>query len=141
MGEEQDIRPWVAVGDIRPDFPEEVSEKIREARAREASQGEQNQKGKGTVEMKRCKTCRWWSGIRDGESFFNKGDCRISAPMLVQWGSLSDGIEVNTRWPRTEETDWCGSWDADAEIAPTTLLESGEDNCVVPLRGKSGEAP
>ncbi len=58
-----------------------------------------------------CQGCMWWSGKRKvHDDFPLMGDCRISAPVVVQVGDINSGLEYDTAWPRTEARDVCAQW-------------------------------
>jgi uncharacterized Fe-S radical SAM superfamily protein PflX len=61
-----------------------------------------------------CSMCRFWNQIDE-----NQGYCQIRAPQVIRqnihYGSSStvSGSELQTAFPVTEPTEWCGEWERD----------------------------
>src|SRR4030095_7219955 len=65
-----------------------------------------------------CLNCKFWHCqyakiMKDeGQDALRSltGDCRISRPVLTQWGSYNEGLSSSTAWPQTKGGYWCGEF-------------------------------
>ena len=65
----------------------------------------------------RCYKCRWWDVKgEDSSRTATHYECKRRCPIVIctgrvhnEFGPSSSGIE--TIWPRTSGTEWCGEWD------------------------------
>ena len=54
-----------------------------------------------------CSACRYWQKwSKPG------GECRRNAPQSVMIHSEIDDTEHIAYWPGTDDSDWCGEWEA-----------------------------
>ena len=58
-----------------------------------------------------CKTCRYWELKSEG-NLEKSGLCRVKPPKIILWQQNQGERVVKTMWPRTKESDWCGSYEA-----------------------------
>lgn len=66
-----------------------------------------------------CANCLYWA-TTNGEAA-TEGLCRIHPPVAA----LTQDSEVWTIWPSTDDTDWCGEWEAgDQGVSMPKLAES-----------------
>lgn len=55
---------------------------------------------------KTCSACAYWKQL-EGET----GECRVRAPQAIAF-IVDAETKVETRFPSTAATDWCGEFDA-----------------------------
>lgn len=73
-----------------------------------------------------CLYCRWWKPLYylapgDEAHRSSPGECRVASPVLMQWGSLSVGLESKTSWPRTNGGDFCGEFTSHRDDHPKSF--------------------
>lgn len=76
-------------------------------------------------EAARCLTCQFWVTRQPGGTENRVGECRRLPPQIVSrtedysrplgGGDFSEGIStsVDSEWPDTKDTDWCGEYRKD----------------------------
>ncbi len=77
----------------------------------------------------RCDTCRWWERTVFGDTHLSCGTCRRRSPRFRSQDESDDG-----HWPDTNDSDWCGEWQA-TETA-TVLDLRVMDNLDVSVRAR-----
>lgn len=77
----------------------------------EGGEGEESLKRTGNHKEDACLGCRFWVDL--GEVFGQgAGTCRRHAPVPYPLSSPDNGVPDDAIWPRTDESDWCGEWEA-----------------------------
>ena len=56
---------------------------------------------------KSCQACAYWNEGGSGE-----GECRRRAPQTIVF-EVNDKVSVESRFPSTSATDWCGDFEAE----------------------------
>ena len=58
-----------------------------------------------TIETKACADCTHWNARSSTE-----GECRRHAPQTIAF-EVDDTLRVESRFPATAATDWCGDFE------------------------------
>ncbi|MCU0796332.1 MAG: hypothetical protein MUF31_10395 [Akkermansiaceae bacterium] len=59
-----------------------------------------------TTATKACENCVHWNADAEED-----GECRRHAPQLITF-EVDDEVHVESRFPITDKTDWCGDFEA-----------------------------
>jgi hypothetical protein len=62
-----------------------------------------------------CTYCKFWKctdyNVPEDLADVTFGVCRLSAPRIIQAGSLNNEAYAETRWPSCKGGDWCGEFE------------------------------
>lgn len=57
------------------------------------------------VSEKTCQACAYWKKTSDAQ-----GECRVQPPQAIAF-QVDEETRVETRFPVTEASDWCGEFE------------------------------